>query len=198
MSRNAARTVLPSKLPMRVTDFDLLADGHPDERNLELVDGYVVMQSNPTGWHERIVSSIASPLTQHMDPRGCHTYQGGMRVQRSADSQGTDKVRPDIVVHCSPVTGRTYIIDPIIVVEVLSPSTMDIDRGPKREFYKSLPTVMHIAIVYQDEMRIELDRRTPDGWQRDILTTATDILGFDAIDFQLDLARAYFGTDLAA
>lgn len=198
MSRNAARTVLPSKLPMRVTDFDLLADGHADERNLELVDGYVVMQSNPTGWHERIVSSIASPLTQHMDPRGCHTYQGGMRVQRSADSQGTDKVRPDIVVHCSPVTGRTYIIDPIIVVEVLSPSTMDIDRGPKREFYKSLPTVMHIAIVYQDEMRIELDRRTPDGWQRDILTTATDILGFDPIDFQLDLARAYFGTDLAA
>ena len=131
-----------------------------------------------------------------MNARGCNTYLGGMRVQRSDDLDDVFKTKPDIVVHCSPVPKGTYIKDPVIVVEVLSPSTMDIDRGPKLDFYKSLSTVMYVATVYTDQMRIEFDHRTPDGWERDILKTGADILRFESVAFRLELAQIYFGTEL--
>ena len=79
--------------------------------------------------------------------------------QRSAS--GIDKTRPDIVVRCGPADStRTFITDPLIVVEVLSPSAIDVDRGAKLDFYKAIPTMMHIALVYQDQMRVEHYRRT--------------------------------------
>ncbi|MDQ2805094.1 MAG: Uma2 family endonuclease [Pseudomonadota bacterium] len=46
------------------------------------------------------------------------------------------------------------------LVVVLSPSTIDTDRGEKLRFYKALPTLRHIALVYQDQMHVEHYRRT--------------------------------------
>jgi Uma2 family endonuclease len=127
-----------------------------------------------------------------MDPRGCRTYQGGIRVQRSDDSRDTDKPRPDIVVRCGAVGSKTYITDPLVVVEVLSPSTIDVDRGPKLDFYKSLPTVRHIAFVYQDQTRVEHYRRGEQGFELEVLTRPADVIHFEAVEFRIDLARIYF------
>jgi Uma2 family endonuclease len=127
-----------------------------------------------------------------MDAAGCRSYQGGMRVQRSSDSRGKDKTKPDIVVRCGPRQNQTYLTDPLVVVEVLSPSTMDYDRGGKLKFYKSLPTLRHIALIYQDQMRVEHYERTDEGWRLDVLTAPDDVLRFDAVDFEIDLDRTYF------
>ena len=75
-------------------------------------------------------------------------------VQASSHSAGRGKFRPDMVVRCGPSGNRTFMTDPIIIVEVLSPSTFDRDRGPKLEFYKGLPTVQHIVLAYADQMRL--------------------------------------------
>mgnify|MGYP005990941233 CR=1 FL=1 len=115
-----------------------------------------------------------------------------MRVQRSSDSRGKDKTKPDIVVRCGPRQNQTYVTDPLVVVEVLSPSTMDYDRGGKLKFYKSLPTLRHIALIYQDQMRVEHYERTDEGWRLDVLTAPDDVLRFDAVDFEIDLDRTYF------
>jgi len=115
-----------------------------------------------------------------------------MRVQRSSDSRGKDKTKPDIVVRCGPRQNQTYLTDPLVVVEVLSPSTMDYDRGGKLKFYKSLPTLRHIALIYQDQMRVEHYERTDEGWRLDVLTAPEDVLRFDAVAFEIDLDRTYF------
>ena len=104
-----------------------------------------------------------------MDARGCRTYIGGMRLQCSADVSGSGKPRPDVVVRCGPAGNATFITDPLLLVEVLSPSSMDIDRGRKLEFYKSLPTLRHVALIYQDQMRIEHYHRGETGWELDVL-----------------------------
>jgi Uma2 family endonuclease len=196
MNQTSAVLDLSPPLPMWVEAFDELVEGHPEARRLELIDGYVVMQQNPTSVHERIVTSMGSRLALHMDGRGCQTYMGGMRVQRTASRDETDKPRPDILVHCGPVTRRTFVTDPVIVIEVLSPSTAAIDRGPKRAFYRSLASVQHIVIISQDEARIEIDHRDVDGWREETLSGPNDVVPLATVGFEIDLATVYFGTDL--
>src|SRR5262245_19358035 len=127
-----------------------------------------------------------------MDRRGCRTYQGGMRVQASGDVTARDKYRPDVVVRCGPRDDKTWITDPIVVVEVLSPSTIDHDRGRKLTFYKKLSTVQHIVLAYSDQLSVEHYVRTADGWRLDVLTAPRRRLDLDAVEFRIELERVYF------
>ena len=185
-------TALRRSEPVTIEAFDGFVAAQADATLFELVEGVIVMMTNPTEVHEQITANIGAPLKLAMDPRGCRTYQGGIRVQRSDDSRDTDKPRPDIVVRCGAVGSKTYITDPLVVVEVLSPSTMDVDRGPKLDFYKSLPTVRHIAFIYQDQTRVEHYRRGEQGFELEVLTRPEDVVRFEAVEFRIDLARIYF------
>ena len=178
--------------PLTVAEYDRFVEAQADDRAWELVEGELVMMSNPTENHEQIAGNVGAPLKLAMDAVGCRSYQGGMRVQRSSDSRGRDKTRPDIVVRCGPRQNQTYLTDPLVVVEVLSPSTMDHDRGGKLKFYKSLPTLRHIALIYQDQMRVEHYERTDEGWRLEVLVSPDAILELDAVGFEIDLDRVYF------
>ena len=127
--------------PVTITAFDAFIEAKTDGPEYELVEGVIVMMSNPTETHEQIAANIGAPLNLAVDDRGCRTYQGGMRIQRSDDKRETDKARPDVVVRCGSGSINTYITDPLVVIEVLSPSTIDVDRGAKLDFYKSRPSV---------------------------------------------------------
>jgi len=178
---------------MTIAEYDAFVAGLADDSEYELIDGELVMMVNPTQTHEQIAANIGAPLKLAMDRRGCRTYQGGMRVQRDNDSSARDKYRPDVLVRCGAYENTTYVTDPIVIVEVLSPSTIDHDRGRKLHFYKDMPTVMHIVLAYSDQMRVEHYRRTPDGWQLGVLTSATEKLELDAVEFSIGLAQIYFG-----
>jgi Uma2 family endonuclease len=185
-------TALRRREPVTIEAFDTFVEAQADTALFELVEGVIVMMTSPTEVHEQIAGNIGAPLKLAMDGRGCRTYQGGMRVQRSDDRRDTDKTRPDIVVRCGPVGTASHISDPLIVVEVLSPSTIDVDRGPKLDFYKSLPTLRHIAFVYQDQMRVEHYRRGEQGFELEVLKRPEDLLHFEAVEFCIDLKRVYF------
>ena len=189
-------TALRRPEPVTVEAFDRFVEAQADTALFELVEGAIVMMSNPTETHEQIAANIGAPLKIAMDARGCRTYQGGMRVQRSDDPRDTDKTRPDVVVRCGAAGTRTYNTDPLVVIEVLSPSTIDNDRGAKLDFYKSLPTIRHIALVYQDQMRVEHYRRGEQGFELDVLKRPEDALHFEAVEFGIDLARIYFDVTL--
>jgi len=180
-----------------IAEFDAFLDAQQDDSLWELVAGRIMAMTNPTEDHEQIAGNIGAPLKLAMDPKGCRAYQGGIRVQRSEERRAVDKPRPDIVVRCGPSGGRNFITDPLVVAEVLSPSTMDLDRGEKLRFYKGLPTLRHIALVYQDQMRVEHYRKTDAGWVSETLTQPDDTLNFEAVGFAIDLARVYFGVELA-
>ncbi|MBC7800266.1 MAG: Uma2 family endonuclease [Gemmatimonadaceae bacterium] len=182
--------------PVTIAEFDAFLLAQPDARAWELVDGQIVGMTNPSTTHEQIVSNVGVRLKLSADDRGCQTFFGGMRIQRSDDAGAVDKPRPDILVRCGPMPGGTYVTDPIIVVEVLSPSTMDVDRGEKLRFYKRVPTMHHIVLIYQDQMRAEHYRRADIGWNSSVFTKPEDRLRFEALGIGLLLADAYFGTVL--
>ena len=118
---------------LTLADFDAFVVAAATEDAYELIDGELAMMVNPTETHEQIAANIGAPLKLAMDRRGCRTYQGGMRVQLSNDFGAGNSYRPDVLVRCGQ-TGeqpgnKTYVTDPIVIVEVLSPSTIDLDRG---------------------------------------------------------------------
>jgi Uma2 family endonuclease len=188
----ALRTYDPPSVPLTIADFDAFVAAQADGWQFELVSGDILMMSNPTETHEQIAGNIGAPLKLAMDKRACRTYQGGMRIQRSADPKGTYKAKPDVLVRCGPAGTGTFITDPLVVVEVLSPTTMDTDRGRKLDFYKSLPTLRHIALIYQDQRRVEHYLRIDSGWQLEVLTGGDASLAFEAVDFAISLDQVYF------
>ena len=107
---------------MTIAEFDEFVAGLADDREYELIDGELAMMVNPTETHEQIAANIGAPLKLATDRRGCRTYQGGMRVQLDDDSSARDKYRPDVLVRCGPRQNETYVTDPVVIVEVLSPS----------------------------------------------------------------------------
>ena len=74
---------------------------------------------------------------------------------------------------------------------------MDRGRGEKLRFYKGLPTLRHIALVYQDQMRVEHCRETDAGWIPEPRTRPDDTPCFEAVGFAIDQAQMYFGVELA-
>ena len=202
--------------PVSIEAFGRFVDAQADTALFELVEGVIVMMTNPTETHEQIAANIGAPLKLAMDARGCRTYQGGMRVQRSDDPRETDKTRPDVVVRCGAIGAKTYVTDPLVVIEVLSPSmgadpaglTPDSNAGcemgsdpqgltpAKLDFYKSLPTIRHIALIYQDQMRVEHYRRGEQGFELEVLKRPEEALHFEAVEFRIDLIRIYFDVAL--
>ena len=180
-------------LLLTITDFDTFLAVQGDDALWEFVAGQIVAMTNPTGLHEQIVGNIGVPLRLSMEPDDRRVYFGGVRVQRSDNAGAVDKPRPDLLVRCGQATARNYVTDPLVVVEVLSPSTMDTDCGSKLAFYKRLPTLRHIMLVYQDQIRAEHYRRTDLGWKLETLTVPADQLVLDAAQFEMTLADAYIG-----
>ena len=116
--------------PVTIAAFDAFLDSQQDDSLWELGRRSDRRDDQPDARSTRqIASNIGAPLKLAMDPKGCHVYQGGIGVQRSDLPSGTNRARPDVVVRCGRLGTRNFITDPLVVVEVLSPSTMDVDRG---------------------------------------------------------------------
>ena len=183
--------------PITVAEFDRFLASQRGETRYELIGGEIVAMTNPTIAHEVIVGNIGRPLGTLMRARNCYVAQGGVHVQSREDGQGANKPRPDLIAFCGPVDmRRNFVTNPLVVVEVLSPSNMDADRGAKLRFDKTaLPMLQHIALVYQDQTRVEHFRRSDMGWDTETLVTAEAVLRFEAIGFEIALTEIYEGIE---
>ncbi len=177
--------------PSTIADYEVFLAAQPDDTRWELIGGVIVTMTDPTENHGQIAMNLAAPMKAMLNQAGFRTYAGSMRVQGSEDRDGGDAAIPDIVVRCGPSGNRTSITDPVAVVEVLSLSTMDRDRGPKLAFYKTIATLHDIVLVYQDQMRVEHYRRTEEGWTFRSLTRPVDDLVFDRLDVRIALETIY-------
>ena len=185
--------------PVTIAAFDAFVAAQPDGCTVwELIDGEVVGMTNPNVAHGRIALNIALALGPVATAQGCTVNVGGLRVQASGDLDGVDKTVPDITVHCGGLAdGVTWIDNPTVVVEILSPSTMDHDRGQKLHFYKSLAALRDIVIVYQDEVRLEHYVRAGEEWRMTAWTVLDSQLSLTGLPASIPLAAIYSQTSLS-
>ena len=151
---------------MSVSEFRLWAEPWPDDERWELLDGEPVLTVPPKERHQIIVSNLVRRLGDLADARGCRALPGLGILSAAMDDFAPI---PDVVVRCGPPLPDGYAPDPILVAEVLSPSTMSRDRGRKTDFYRTVPSLRTFLIVYADEVRVEVWRREAADWSVEAL-----------------------------
>jgi len=130
----------------------------------EYFHGQVFDMAGGSPRHNALSARITGRLDAQLAPRGCITLSSDQRI---GIDLGARYVYPDVTVICGPVElqeGTTdVVVNPTIVVEVLSSSTEQYDRGLKWEAYQRLPSVTDYLLVSQVEPRIEHFRRDANG-----------------------------------
>jgi Uma2 family endonuclease len=182
---------VPRSELMTVDDFLRFIDGKPERENQkwELHDGAPVMMVGGTAAHAMIAGNIDRALFPRARERGCEVMRGFL-----AQASDRSLFEPDVVIRCGPTGPRSrYAADPVVVFEVLSPSTMRYDRGIKLEGYRRIPTLRQIVLVYQDSVRIESWSREGEEWAEEpvVLLSVDQTLAIPALATELSLALVY-------
>jgi Uma2 family endonuclease len=123
--------------------------------------------------HAAIIMNIGTLLTVALRDHPCRTFSSDLRIRVPATGLAT---YPDVSIVCERLEldpddrkGQT-VINPRVLVEVLSPSTEDYDRGEKLGHYKRIPSVAEVLLVAHDRREVEVVRREADGsWSREIV-----------------------------
>ena len=125
----------------------------------EFVNGIVYAMSGASRRHNLIAGEVLTALNNHLPVGRCQAYALDTKVRiRVQDEERY--FYPDSFVTCSDLDNDHYASDqPVLVVEVISPSTEDFDRGPKFEAYRQLAALQEYAIVSQEVRHLELFRR---------------------------------------
>ena len=171
-----------------VAGFLDFLDRRPDER-WELHQGVPRAMVGGTMAHGTIGSNIVAALKGPARERGCRALNGFL-VQASE----TSSFEPDALVLCGPFDDRSRTTDrPLIVFEVLSPSTMDFDRTGKAPLYRRMPSLQQLVFVYQDSTRVESWLRRDEGWtaEPDLLLEPERSLALPSIAGSLSLIDIY-------
>lgn len=156
----------------RFTPDEYLALERPSESKSEYLRGEIFAMTGASRRHNRIVLNIALTLDPQLRGKGCEVFANDMRVRVPDADLYT---YPDVVVACGEPRFEDdeldTLLNPVLIVEVLSPSTRDYDRGTKFSYYRTLPSFSEYLVVSQDKVHVEHSVREADRW---VLTETDD------------------------
>jgi len=127
----------------------------------EYVDGRVFAMTGANRRHNIIAGNIFTTLHSFLEGTPCRPYMEAMKARvKSANCF----YYPDVMVACDNSDDESlYTEEPVLIVEVLSPSTAAVDRREKLINYIKLPTLREYLLVHQRRKRVELYRKGDDG-----------------------------------
>ena len=163
---------------MTIAEFDRFVAAQQDDRGVGAGRRGARHDEQPHGeFTKQIAGNIGAPLKLAMDAAGCRSYRGGNARAALGGRRGQGQAQ----------AGRRRAMRPEAEPDVRLPTRSSSsrfsrprrwirDRGPKLAFYKSLATLRHIALVYQDQMRVEHYHRSDLGWELEVLTSPDEVL----------------------
>jgi len=159
----------------------------------EFYRGDVFAMAGASTRHNRIAGNIFARLHQLLEDRECEPFGSDQRIRIGPIDLST---YPDVSVICGGVdvdaVDRHGATNPRVIVEVLSKSTENYDRGRKFEFYQHLESFAEYVVVYQDEPKVIHYVRQNDGsWSYKLLVGEQEQLRLESIDCELSFAAIY-------
>ncbi len=183
-----------------VTAQDYLEIERKAERKSEYFAGGMFAMARGKEAHNLLVINMAGELRDQLRRRPCRVYANDMRVRVSPGGLYT---YPDVISVCGTPQfldeERDTLLNPRLVVEVLSPSTEGYDRGRKFELYRSLESLREYVLVASDRVRVDVHSRQSDG--RWLLTSASDLqdsVELQALECRISLDALYEKVELGA
>jgi len=180
---------------------DWLADERAAfESRSEYVNGEIFAMTGASEAHNLIVTNTGRELGTQMKGRPCRVYANDMKIRIRAANEGR---YPDLVALCGERDfydgRRDVILNPALIVEVLSDSTEAYVRGKKSAAYRLIPSLQDLLLLSQHEVRAELYTRQADvRWLLEDFTALTDRVALASVGCILSLAEVYDKVDLDA
>ena len=198
----------PTRQPYRFTVEEYLAFERASDERHEYLDGVIYAMAGESPDHGRICMNLAATLVLQLRGSDCEAFSKDMKVccgpYRAHTREGI-YAYPDLVVVCGAMQfhsqAEDVLVNPKVIVEVLSPSTEAFDRGEKFRRYRAwVPTLTDYVLVAQDRPMIDHYQRTPTGspapqeqtrWELETLEGLDPHLHLPSIACTVPLAEVY-------
>lgn len=182
--------------PLRLTVEEYLAWEEKNFEKHEYINGEVRCMAGATRKHNLIAVNTASTLWQLLADSNCIVLNSDMRAKVG----DTRYFYPDLTVVCDEAKfereNEMELLNPILVIEVTSPSSIDIDRVEKRDAYLDVASIQAYLIIDQHRVCAELSLRADAGWLTTSFEQLDDVVPLDVVDCQLPLSQVYRGVNL--
>ncbi len=183
----------------RVTPEEYLAQERAAEVKSEYIAGQIYAMGGASRAHSLVNGNLFWVLTSQLRDRACELHVNDMRVKVSSAGLYT---YPDMVVVCGEAQledahGDT-LLNPTLIIEVLTPSTEAYDRGAKFAYYRQLPSLREYLLVAQDRVLLDHFVRDDAGWLFTSTTDPTAVVTLPAIGCTLPIAEVYHKVAVAA
>jgi Uma2 family endonuclease len=165
----------------------------------EFRGGEILAMSGGAPEHATIALNFAAELRASLKSRPCQPYNSDLRIRIT----GQDRTAyPDVSIICGPIEydpddkARHTVLNPRVIVEVLSPSTEAYDRGDKFAAYREIPSLEEYVLVSQNEPRVETYLRQKDGtWSFAPFAGLQAVAKLRSIHIEVPLAEIYANID---
>lgn len=148
------------KLKTKISVKDYLEGEKVSQIKHEYIDGEVYTMAGASDKHHRISLNLAKKLDDYLEDSDCEAFMVDMKLKADENTF----YYPDVFVACDENPESAFYREyPVLIIEVLSPSTRQTDRREKLRIYQQIPSVQEYVIIEQDKIHIELHRRQPDG-----------------------------------
>jgi Uma2 family endonuclease len=176
-----------------VTPDEYLAAERLLDYRSEYLDGGVYPMTGASANHSRIVLNVSTQLNNQLDDRPCDVFPIDMKVRLPGS---TKFFYPDVVVVCGELRfhddRKDIILNPDLVIEVLSPSTEAFDRGAKFKAYQTIESLKEYVLVSQDKPLVEQFVRNGDGkWTYIAAEGLESSIALPSIECTLSLSAVY-------
>lgn len=176
-----------------MTEADYLAFERASELKHEFIDGELVAMSGASINHNLITMATSASLFMQTRGGSCRVFSSDMRV--GIPNRG-NYLYPDVVVVCGDLQRADdefdTLLNPTLIIEVLSPSTERRDRGQKFQNYWQLPSLQSYVLIAQDQPRLEcFTRKDEREWLLTVAVGLDEALDLPSIGCTLRLAEVY-------
>lgn len=157
----------------------------------EYIDGEIYPMPGGSGSHNEIVAYVIIALGNALTDHDCRVYASQMRVRIDPSKY----VYPDVSVVCGEPRfedeNEVTLLNPTVVVEVTSPSSMTRDHISKVELYGSVPSIEGYLILDQERVFAEWYTRTESGWHLQQFSDLQAVISLAPLGCSLPLPQAY-------
>jgi Uma2 family endonuclease len=184
----------------RLTPEQYLAADRAAAQKSEFLSGEVFAMSGASERHNVLVANVIAELRTQLKGRPCRVYPSDMRVRVPATGL---YAYPDVTIACGKPEfddeNQDVLLNPTVIIEVLSKSTEAYDRGEKFAHYRRLPSLKEYVLIAQDRLSVECYTRQSKGeWLLSESRAIGESVSLPAAGCVLQLAEVYDKVDLSA
>ena len=182
----------PKPLPSRMSYEEYLAFSAAAEVKHEYINGEAYAMAGGTPEHAAIPLRLASILERGLRGRPCQAFSSDLRIHVAATRA---HFYPDLSVVCGKLetepTDPLSVLNPTVLVEVLSPATGEFDRGAKAAHYRSIPSLQEYLLVSPSDRTIEIQRRSERGVWEIHLFQAGQVARMESLGVQVPVDEVF-------